>query len=292
MDRDLIKTTALGQDFQMAVHRSDEIVSSMIRKNNFYSVRDLLLIERFLRPGRTFIDAGANIGWYSIVASKITGPQGKVIAFEPEPNNRALLAANIELNSATNIEISDFALSDECSVNTLFLSTENSGDHSLSVNGPKTTERHGVEVRTTTLAAYMSEEEFAKVDFIKIDIQGSEPRMLAGMEKLIRSHRPVFMLEYAPAHINECKSSPFEIFAFLDTQQYYPFRIHDADYSDLNRDLLSSVSIDNLFDYTRDMLTEGRCGRSIDLLLVPFESAKDLINEGLSFPLRHPIKPL
>src|ERR1051325_7230549 len=68
------------------------------------------LIERCLQPGMVFIDVGANIGFFSVVAAQIVGNTGKVYAFEPSPRNIPLLRRNIEARGLSNVEIHEVAL--------------------------------------------------------------------------------------------------------------------------------------------------------------------------------------
>lgn len=264
---------ALDYEFDMAIDTSTDFISSTIRKNHFYSAGDLVLYKKYLRPGGSFIDAGANIGWYSLVASLLVGPKGCVYAFEPESENRYVLEQTIKLNGITNIVVSGDALSDECSKQNLYLCAINKGDHSLVRLGQKTIDRPSVEVTTTTLDAFLTPEQFKRVDLMKIDIQGNEARLFKGMAKLMAHHRPVIILEFAPSHIHECGSSPFDIFAFIDREQYVPFEIHDNDYRDEAGELLTYISISDLFARTKKLVDDyGHC----DLLLIPQEHANEL----------------
>ncbi|MNT09228.1 hypothetical protein D3C72_1440030 [compost metagenome] len=116
-----------------------------------------------------------------------------------------------------------------------------------------------------SLDEYLSPEEFQSLQFIKIDIQGCEPQMLAGMKNHLQYHRPPILIEYSPSHIYRCGNSPFEIFAFIEKYKYIPYRVHDEKGS-LPSDILEPLSVPQLFNYTGDL---KNVEYGIDLLLVP-----------------------
>ena len=92
------------------------------------------LLLRFLPPGDVFVDVGANIGYFSVLAASVVGEQGAVFGFEPDPNNYRLLCANAELNGfAGNIVAVEAALPDTAGEGRLFPSEDNLGDHQVYV---------------------------------------------------------------------------------------------------------------------------------------------------------------
>src|ERR1700690_1657558 len=93
------------------------------------------LFDRLLEEGMTIVDAGANIGFYSLQAARKVGPSGKVYAFEPEPANFALLKKNIEMNGYANIRAFPEALAEKKRRVPLYMSHEGSGSHSLYRDG-------------------------------------------------------------------------------------------------------------------------------------------------------------
>ena len=89
------------------------------------------LLKDLLHPGMIFVDVGANIGYFSLLAANLVGTEGTVYAFEPEPGNHELLRKNIELNSYSNIVMIQKAVSNKSGSAPLFLSALDSGSHSL-----------------------------------------------------------------------------------------------------------------------------------------------------------------
>lgn len=87
-------------------------ISSSIATLGWFSLARTELLRKVLKPGMTFVDVGANIGYYTLLAERIIGPSGTVIAFEPEPKNFALLSKTVSLNNLPNVRIYQQAVSD------------------------------------------------------------------------------------------------------------------------------------------------------------------------------------
>ena len=94
-----------------------------------YEPFETSLLTAEVRPGMTIVDIGANIGYYTLLFSKLTGESGCVYAFEPEPKNFALLQQNLSRNNRTNVVAFNLAASDLTGESFLYLSSENHGDH-------------------------------------------------------------------------------------------------------------------------------------------------------------------
>ena len=157
------------------------------------------------------VDIGANVGYFTLLSAEQVGPGGTVYAFEPEPDNYALLKKNIELNSYSNIRAIESAVSDECGSIQLFLSSMDNGSHSIydaaarGVAGIKT-------VNTTTLDAFLEGKGWPKVDLVKIDVEGAENKVLDGM-KLFCEKSPEFnlIIEFCPVLIRATGANPFDL---------------------------------------------------------------------------------
>ena len=89
----------LQHSLQLYVHgEQDQFVSRRIREHGVWEPYETSLVLRLLQPGDVFVDVGANIGYFSVLAASLVGDAGKVFAFEPDPDNFQLLCANAELN--------------------------------------------------------------------------------------------------------------------------------------------------------------------------------------------------
>jgi FkbM family methyltransferase len=271
-----VSVTALGQNFKMNIYANAELFSQIVRQKGRYSKSDLLIFQHFLKPGSWMIDVGAHIGWYSLCAARCVGPTGQVLAFEPTLSNRKLLIQNLEMNGLRNVMVKEQGLGDFNGVAEMTLSFDNSGDHCLispSFQGPeRRVNASKLQIKVSTLDQHLSAQEFARVSLIKIDAQGSEPRILTGMLALLEKHRPPILMEYSPSHIYECGSSPFEIFSFIEKNNYVPFLVHDDAEERLDK-VLSPISIEQLFTATREF---HNTPYGLDLLLLQREQVAKL----------------
>jgi FkbM family methyltransferase len=129
-------------------------------------------IQRRLSPGQLFCDIGANIGYYTLLAGRVVGPSGSVVAIEPSPTNRAALNENIALNGLSNVRVIDAAVSDRPGTLTLY--------HPVSGNMGATTTIASrgfvreTEVQALPLDELLRPEERQRVRLMKIDVEGAE----------------------------------------------------------------------------------------------------------------------
>jgi FkbM family methyltransferase len=147
-----------------------------------------------LKPGDIVFDIGANGGLYTLLASKIVGSTGHVYAFEPGERELALLHNNLEKNKVSNVTVINQAVSDRKS-NANFVVSQDGAMNSLAKNThiyqdviDTTT------VQTTSLDIFIDEFNIPKVDLIKIDVEGAEHLVLAGMKNLLSSSKGVKVL--------------------------------------------------------------------------------------------------
>lgn len=174
-----------------------------------YTVR---LFKKAIRPGATVLDIGANIGSFSLIAARQAGPQGKVYAFEPGPDNFEILNRNIRLNQYTNIVAIPKAVGDKSQAVTFSLA-DCPGVHSL-FPPPHVTTLSTIVVECITVDAFLNGE---SVDVIKMDIEGSEPYALEGMKQTVaRSRSLTLFVEMNPASLSQAGVEPEALLAKLE----------------------------------------------------------------------------
>ena len=150
-----------------------------------------------LRPGSTFVDVGANHGYFTVLAARLVGPSGRVIAFEPNPPVFAQLREHLTRNSLTNVTPEPLALSDTGGSLTFFVSTclTNSG-LSSSVPEESAFERGAldsnrtIQVSATTFDEWSRTRDVGRIDLMKIDVEGAEPSVLRGMDETLSKAPP------------------------------------------------------------------------------------------------------
>jgi FkbM family methyltransferase len=170
------------------------------------------LLESLLQTGMTFVDIGAHVGLFTVPSAKWVGETGRVVAFEPHPDNYAMLLENISNNAAAgNVEAKQSAVSDTSESVRLHMSTFNTGDHQLFHTGRRNT----IEVQCTTLDDYF--ETGTKVDVIKMDVQGAEAAAFRGMRRVLEENHAIQVVwELSPEQLKDAGSSAEEVLHWLE----------------------------------------------------------------------------
>jgi len=182
-------------DYKFFIDRNDSL--GLKRKKNLFNTDDVAkTLKMYIGRGHVVIDAGANIGVFSVLMSKLVGGRGKVYAFEPDKINFEILLKNLKINKCDNVIPINKALSDKNGRIKLYLSEWNKGDHRIY---PSDEKRKSIEIETVTLDSFLKE----KIDFLKIDIQGAEALMFKGAKKSIFKNKPKFILEFWPVGIKD-----------------------------------------------------------------------------------------
>ncbi len=195
--------------YKLCVRPSDGTVSTAVLAFGEYEPNVIAELAPLLKPGGVFVDIGANIGYLTMLAAARVGPAGRVLAFEPNPDNVVLLREGIRANGFTNIELFPLGAADRQRTiemypdgqNSTSLVTDPAADDPSGVWQPylsKTLGRRHV-LKTAALDDVLGH--LDRVDIVKLDIDGGEPRALDGMDRLVRRHRPVIFVEYAPVCI-------------------------------------------------------------------------------------------
>lgn len=142
-----------------------------------------------LKPGDIVVDAGASIGFHSLLAAQLVGPSGTVIAFEPSPADAEALRANAALNGLANVSVEREALSG--SVGSAFLDRPGEATARL-VDEPA---RGALAVATTSLDAFLAAHPGLVPALVKIDVEGHEAAVLEGMRATLAGARPLLIVE-------------------------------------------------------------------------------------------------
>jgi FkbM family methyltransferase len=171
------------------------------------------LFKRAVKPGAIVIDIGAQFGYYSLLAAKFAGPEGKVFAFEPVPSNFKILKKNIQMNNYAHIiHPIQKAIGNKQGKVTLFL-YERSDSHGMFPN-LQATVKEAICVECITIDELFGEQ---SVDVIKMDIEGNEPYALQGMKKTVsRSNNLVLFTELAPTFLRKGGTKPEDYLAQLE----------------------------------------------------------------------------
>lgn len=165
-----------------------------IRRKAFFSKEpEFELLDRLVKPGHWVIDIGANVGHYTAKMSSLVGPAGRVLALEPVSETFAILAWNLQYANCQNVTLINAAASDESRIVKMQVPQFKSGMDNYyqaritDYNSSRCTE---------ALSIRIGDFKFPKpVSLIKIDVEGHELAVLAGLESLLRRDRPILILE-------------------------------------------------------------------------------------------------
>jgi len=152
-------------------------------------------LEKLVKPGWSAIDVGAIIGYFTLLLANRVGPQGKVIAFEPLAENFRILQENIELNSHPNVVAENFALMSRTERIELRSATPGAITWVASVRVDQNSAVESQSVEAISLDEYVQKKGIAKVDFLKIDVEGAEATVLDGATNVMNRDKPIMLIE-------------------------------------------------------------------------------------------------
>lgn len=206
------------QGHKMFLDSKDSLNLSIHGSHEEYETR---LIREQIRKGDVVLDVGANIGYYTLIFAELVGESGKVFAFEPDPTNFNLLKQNVENNGYKNVVLINKAVSAQNGRLKLFLSEDNLADHRIydSQDG-----RKFIEIESVRLDDYLKDYS-GKIDFIKMDIEGSEYGAAQGMSGLLKKSENVKIIsEFWPFGLQRSGVEPVE---YLNVLLKYGFTLYE-----------------------------------------------------------------
>lgn len=184
------------------------------------------LVDELSRKGGTCLDVGANVGFYTCLMGLRVGRGGSVHAFEPEPRNVERIRTNVALNDLEEtVRIHEHAVSDRAGRSVFHRHDEvHSGWGSLERH-PR--HREELQVEAVTLDGFLGEEEIDEVDLLKIDVEGSELRVLRGARSALR-HRKIrhILVEWNGYWSQRLRTDPSEFLGILTDSGYRPVRLN------------------------------------------------------------------
>ncbi|RLQ21534.1 FkbM family methyltransferase [Seongchinamella sediminis] len=202
-----LQVPGLAEALAIAVHgERDRYVSRCLREQGIWEPYESSLVLAFLAPGDVFVDVGANIGYFSLLAASRVGPDGAVYAFEPDPDNFLLLTNSVALNGKQGIvHVTRAGLAAVSGEARLYLSEDNLGDHQIFATDEARRSRAITLLNGAEYLAARSE----RLDLLKIDTQGSEYGVVAGLMPLLASlaRKPRIIIELTPLSLRQCGSS-------------------------------------------------------------------------------------
>ncbi len=218
-----LQVPSLSTELRLAVHgEADLHVSKTLRETGLWEPYETALLLDALAPGNCFLDVGANIGYFSVLAASRVGASGQVFAFEPEPGNAALLRHSVALNGFDSVvTVCEAALTDTAGEGRLYINPTNYGDHQLHAalaDGAHKPE--AISVPLVVGADWLSGRA-ARVDVVKVDVQGAEVQAIQGLLPILHSSLPELslLIELSPRSLRLAGRSGRELITLLATLQ-------------------------------------------------------------------------
>lgn len=212
---------------------SQKQVENLINKRDNYDIREREIVQE-LANGNV-LDIGANIGYLTCVMAS-SDKVKHVYAFEPDNENYINLCINLRLNALSNkVECFNRAVTNNNGYTKLYKCNINDGMHRIYQSKWCSNAYENVETNKIDGFQHITKN---KIDFVKLDVEGSEYGALKGMEQMLKRDHPTIMMEFHPPSIEEAGDNPKDIYDFLIANDY-EINIMDSDiylmYEDLVR---------------------------------------------------------
>jgi len=175
------------------------------------------VITRLVKPGAIVLDVGANIGYYTVMMSKLVGNEGKIFAFEPTKHFLETLRRNLAVNHVKNVEVLNFGLS-----NIVREMTIDIGPSSATLHSPLGFDKvlSNETIHLSTLVDFVREYGITRIDFIKIDIDGHEPLFFDGAWPVLDLMSPIMICEVSHLHYLQTGYTAWDFYATLKEHSY------------------------------------------------------------------------
>lgn len=194
--------------YSMYVSRTDFGISNQIATTKSYEPSVTRTIKEYLNKGDVFVDVGANIGFLTMLAASIVGPEGKVLGFEPNPNNYMIAQKSVELNAFDHVELFQNAVSDV--PQSIKFISEGSNGYAAMDGDPSVQYQISFFAQAVVLDDALKDAK--RIDMIKMDIEGAEPQAIKGMQQVLKQHRPIVITEFSPSMMRHVSNVDAQVY--------------------------------------------------------------------------------
>ena len=197
-----------------------------------YQPIETAVVSAFLRDGDVFLDIGANIGWFTLLASTLVGESGRIHAFEPRRPTVDYLRRSVAMNGLESVvAVHDFGLADvEGEAQLGWTPSSRNPGHSFLVD-KDSADLETMAIRLRRLDSLNLE----RVDLIKMDVEGAEPKILAGARKVIENFRPIILSELYPDQL--LATSRISAREYLSALTKFDYKIYLLDESEFGQEI-------------------------------------------------------
>jgi FkbM family methyltransferase len=218
-----------------------------------YEKKETELVKKILFPGCVAFDVGANLGWYSILMSKLVGRGGAVYAFEVAESLAGQLAKNIQINQADNVKVINCAVGDRNQNIRYFYDRF---DNTANLNPDLlSNEIRESEIKMIKIDDFCEGCGMERLDFIKCDIDGYENFFLRGASRTIKTYRPIIIIEALEMAQKKAGLSVVDIVEFLIENNYNLFSVENM--NKINKEMLANIDesyVDNFLSIPKEKM--------------------------------------
>jgi FkbM family methyltransferase len=194
-----------------------------------YEPQETTLLQQILRPGMTFVDVGANWGYFTLCAAHLVGGSGRVVSIEVDPRACRTLRANINRNKLESVTVIEMAASDAAGVLQLHEyegAANEFGNFGLIRAEATVSSRRQFDVAASPVDDVLERAGIDQIDLLKMDIEGAEGRALTGLRRALGDRRIKFLLlEVHPQYLRDQGTSVERVFADLRSHGYRAWKI-------------------------------------------------------------------
>ncbi len=226
-----------------------DVISREVCFTGRYEPQETSLVQSILRPGMTFVDVGANWGYFTLLAAHLVGEQGKVVSLEPDPRLFPVLNKSIARNQLKQVIALQAAAASEEGTLKLAGFSEMGANYGVSRIVSAGDHECVFAVRSLSLDSLFDELELPMIDLMKMDIEGFEGYALMGLKKSLADHRVKrLLIELHPEEIAEHGHSVKSIVGQLRDFGYHPWLL------DHSRQTSRRAAYDKNFDLRESLL--------------------------------------
>jgi FkbM family methyltransferase len=216
VNRDEVPVEVSGNGYRLYARASDTHIGAPLIAGIAHEAHVEAALHEYLSPGATVLDIGANIGVFTTLAASLVGDKGSVVAVEPIPRNIALIERACRSNRFNQVRVIRAAASDRAGEIELRTHGSTSNSATPAAAGERLRAESGATVRVPTVVLDDELVNIDRLDLIKIDVQGMEPRALRGLARTIDRFHPPLISEFHPWAIERaCGESPFDFLQWL-----------------------------------------------------------------------------
>jgi FkbM family methyltransferase len=209
---------------RMFVDTRDSGVTRLLLRDGHIEPAVTSVWRQIVRPADIVLDIGANLGYYTLLSANLVGNSGAVIAFEPVPENVALLRRTVASNRLSNVVVVESAVSDQEGDVTLYLDADNFGNHTMAP-GTRDASDGRIQTRAVSLDGYLDPQ--VTVNAMKIDAEGAEQRIIHGARRILSEQDVQIVMEFWPTGQRALGDDPTALLGLLRSRGFTIYAIPD-----------------------------------------------------------------